>query len=42
MRLVELLVDGDRRGFEEELERYLQDSCNDAVARSQLLAKGPG
>ena len=36
-RLVQLLVDGDQRGFEEELERYLQDSCEDAVARSQAV-----
>jgi DNA-binding GntR family transcriptional regulator len=34
-RLVQLLVDGDRQGFERELERYLQDSCDDAVARLQ-------
>ena len=41
-RLVELLVAGDRQGFEAELDRYLQDSCDDAVARAQLLPDRAG
>jgi DNA-binding GntR family transcriptional regulator len=41
-RLAQLLADGNRRGFEKELERYLQDSCDDAVARSQLLPESAG
>jgi DNA-binding GntR family transcriptional regulator len=41
-RLVQLLADGDRRGFEEELAHYLQDSCDAAVARLQLLAESAG
>ncbi|MCW2586549.1 MAG: transcriptional regulator, GntR family [Frankiales bacterium] len=34
-QLLQLLVDGDKRKFERELERYLQDSCDDAVARCE-------
>jgi DNA-binding GntR family transcriptional regulator len=41
-RLVQLLIDGDRGGFEEELERYLQDSCDDAVARAQAGPENAG
>ena len=41
-RLVQLLADGDRRGFEEELAHYLQDSCDDAVTRAGGSAeRGP-
>jgi DNA-binding GntR family transcriptional regulator len=40
-RLVQFLADGDRQGFEEELEQYLRDSCDEAVARSQFLADDP-